>query len=283
MKVSILTTSYNYENYISETIESVLNQTYKDFEYIILDDGSTDNSVEIIKKYAQSDNRIRFVSRENKGLIYTMKEGIDLCNGEYIVFLESDDSISPTYIEDKLKVLEKYPDAAVIYNKINLIGDEQRVSDVQKHLEKVDKLIKADDFDYIELFVSNIIPTFSCVMIKKEVAREIPETFDVPKCYDWYFWNYIIQKYQIVYLDKALTTFRLHKQSFSVRKNEKSVYVALLALSEKKYKFEMPYRLFENYKKLTKIEKAFRKQCRVIDKFIYKLLYVQKRVKVFKF
>ncbi len=65
MKISVLTASYNYEKYISQTIESVLNQTYTDFEYIIFDDGSTDNSVNIIKEYAKKDKRIKFYTHEN--------------------------------------------------------------------------------------------------------------------------------------------------------------------------------------------------------------------------
>ena len=69
MKISVLTASYNYENYISETIESVLNQTYKDFEYIIFDDGSTDKSLEIIEKYAQKDSRIKIYSHPDKKIM----------------------------------------------------------------------------------------------------------------------------------------------------------------------------------------------------------------------
>ena len=82
MTISIITTSYNYSKYIRDTIESVLNQTYTDFEYIIFDDGSTDNSLEIIESYAKKDNRIKLYTHpnnENRGLIATNIAAIQKC------------------------------------------------------------------------------------------------------------------------------------------------------------------------------------------------------------
>lgn len=92
--ISIITASYNYENYIKETIESVLNQTYTNWELIIVDDGSKDNSVEVIKSYCEKDSRIKLFQHEggvNKGLAETIKLGISKAQGEWIAFLESDD------------------------------------------------------------------------------------------------------------------------------------------------------------------------------------------------
>lgn len=70
--VTVIMPVYNAEKYLAEAIESILGQTYRDFEFIITNDGSTDNSLEIIKEYAMKDQRIRVVSRENKGLVYTL-------------------------------------------------------------------------------------------------------------------------------------------------------------------------------------------------------------------
>lgn len=283
MKFSILTTSYNYEKYIEETIQSVLSQTYADFEYIIIDDCSNDNSVEIIKKYMEKDNRIKLYTHDkNQGLISTFAEGIKKCSGNYIIFVESDDKIEPNYIEEKIKAIKKYPDAAVIFNQVNPVGDEKRVEACKKHLEKTRCLIESDKFDYYELFLNNIIPTFSCVMIKKDIILSIPLEFPVQKCFDWYLWNYIIQNYQVVFLDKVLTTFRLHNDSMSVKKDSKPVYKSLLSLSKRKYKNEFIYKMFESYKNLVKFEKFFRPFCAKFDRVIYKKLYVQKNVNVIK-
>ena len=283
MKISVITASYNYSDYIPQTIESVLNQTYQYFEYIIFDDGSSDNSMEIIKEYAQKDSRIKICTHENnqnKGLIKTLEEAIKIAKGEYIVFVESDDTISANYLEEKIKIAQNYPQAALIFNRINPIGDENRVIKCKKYLDKVQNIIKNGKFDYYNLLDINIIPTFSCVMVKKSVICEIPFDFILPKCFDWYLWNYIIQKYKIVYTDKALTTFRLHSESLSRKKSNISPFAALLPLSERKYKIQLPYNLFEFYKKQSRIDKLFKPVSRKINKHLYDKLYVKKEVEV---
>ncbi len=286
MKISIITTSYNYADFIPETIESVLKQTYSDFEYIIFDDGSTDNSLEIINSYALKDNRIKVLTHqnnENKGIIYTMKQALNIAQGDYIIFVESDDTISPDYIEQKLKVVQKYPDAAVIFNLIRPVGDSKRVQKCHKYITKATNLINKPYFDYYELFTLNIIPTFSCVMAKKEVLEKIPFEFEVPKCFDWYLWNYIIQNYNIVFLDKPLTNFRLHNISMScTRPKDQAIYNALLKLSKRKYNYNIFYKIFTFYKNFTRLEKLLRPICAKIDKAIYKSLYVHKDVSVIK-
>ncbi|MBQ4646380.1 MAG: glycosyltransferase family 2 protein [Candidatus Gastranaerophilales bacterium] len=102
MHFSIITASYNYEDYIKETIESVINQTYSNWEMIIIDDGSKDNSVEVIQEYCKKDSRIKLLTHENhknKGLIETIKLGIKNANNDWIVFLESDDTLASNYLE----------------------------------------------------------------------------------------------------------------------------------------------------------------------------------------
>ena len=98
--ISIITASYNYANYIKECIDSVLSQDFTDWELIIVDDGSVDNSVEIIKSY--TDSRIRLIRNEkNSGLKQTLLRGIQEAGGEYIAFLESDDIWRTDYLSKK--------------------------------------------------------------------------------------------------------------------------------------------------------------------------------------
>ena len=105
MKISVVTASYNYQDYIKETIQSVLDQTYNDWELIIVDDCSTDNSVDVIKSF--NDERIKlFINEKNLGLAQTVKRGVEYATGEWIVFLESDDLITPDNIEKKFKLLK---------------------------------------------------------------------------------------------------------------------------------------------------------------------------------
>ena len=136
-KISVVTASYNYENYIKETIESVLAQTYTDWEMIIVDDGSKDNSVEVIKSYCEKDSRIELYQHENavnKGLVETVKLGIEKASGEWLVFLESDDTITPDYMEVKLDALSNHPELVFIFNDINMFGDSEVIDSAKSQV-----------------------------------------------------------------------------------------------------------------------------------------------------
>ena len=98
---------YNAERYLKEAIDSILNQTYKDFEFVIINDGSTDNSLEIIKKYKKQDERIVLISRENKGLISSLNEGIEKSKGEYIARMDADDISLSERFQKQLKLMEQ--------------------------------------------------------------------------------------------------------------------------------------------------------------------------------
>ncbi|WP_231833833.1 glycosyltransferase family 2 protein [Thermosynechococcus vestitus] len=89
--LSVLMPVFNAEAYVGEAIESILGQSFRDFEFIIIDDGSTDNSLSVLKRYAAQDARIRLISRENRGLVATLNEGIALARGEWIARMDADD------------------------------------------------------------------------------------------------------------------------------------------------------------------------------------------------
>lgn len=108
-KVSVIVPVYNAEKYLKRSIESVINQTYKDLEIIIIDDKSTDNSKKIIQKYASSDNRIRaFFSEINQGVSKSRNIGMKSVSGDYIIFMDADDYIVPNAIEVMMNASNKY-------------------------------------------------------------------------------------------------------------------------------------------------------------------------------
>lgn len=100
--VTVLLPVYNGEKYIREAVDSILKQTYENFELIIIDDGSTDKTLSILKEYEKKDTRIRLVSRENKGLIATLNEGAELALGEWIARMDADDIAMPNRLELQL-------------------------------------------------------------------------------------------------------------------------------------------------------------------------------------
>lgn len=97
--VSVIIPVYNAQEGIKQCMDSLLNQSFTDFEIILLNDGSTDNSLEVIKKYAADNDFIRVIDKENEGVAKTRNKGIQLANGKYIVFIDNDDFVDSDYLE----------------------------------------------------------------------------------------------------------------------------------------------------------------------------------------
>lgn len=123
--ISVVMSVYNGEKYLDEAIESILKQTYKDFEFIIINDGSTDKSLEIIEKYKKQDERIVLISRENKGLIASLNEGIKKAKGKYIARMDADDISLPNRFEQQIKFLEKNPEIGVCGTWVEVFGENR--------------------------------------------------------------------------------------------------------------------------------------------------------------
>mgnify|MGYP001751282486 FL=1 len=114
MKVSIIIPVYKVEKYLNECVQSVVNQTYKDLEIILVDDGSPDKCPEICDEYAKQDKRIKVVHRKNGGLSAARNSGIKMATGKYIYFLDSDDKIFPNAIEQLVKFTYKYKEVDIV-------------------------------------------------------------------------------------------------------------------------------------------------------------------------
>lgn len=114
--ISIIVTAYNIEKYIGICLESLINQTYKDFEIICIDDGSTDNTLNIIKEKAAKDNRIKYITQKNSGVSFSRNKGLELSNGEYILFLDGDDFVDVTLCEKTIKIAQDCNSDIVVYN-----------------------------------------------------------------------------------------------------------------------------------------------------------------------
>lgn len=123
--ISIAMCTYNGERFIEEQLESILNQTYKNFELIITDDGSIDDTKNIIKKYIKTDNRIKlYENKSNLGFVKNFEKAISLCTGEYIALADQDD----IWKETKLEVfLNKIKDNVLIYSDATLINDNSKI------------------------------------------------------------------------------------------------------------------------------------------------------------
>ena len=231
-KVSIITASYNYENYIKETIESVISQTYTDWEMIIVDDGSEDNSVEVIKAYCEKDSRIKLFQHENgenKGLAETIQLGIRRATSEWIAFLESDDTVTPNYLEEKIKIIEQYPMVDFIFNDINMFGEENAINKKEEYFKKQKSRLSKIKFPAnilreVRKHSANPIPTFSCVMAKKQLFNNLDYDCPIKPILDMYLWAQMMKQAQFYYVDKKLTNWRMHESSY-IHKQEPCEYL----------------------------------------------------------
>ena len=112
--ISIICPVFNASAYLERAVFSIVNQMHKKWELILIDDGSTDNSPELCDEFARKDNRIKVIHKNNEGPMIARKIGIEKANGNYIVFLDSDDELTPNAIFELYKVINGYD--AVVYN-----------------------------------------------------------------------------------------------------------------------------------------------------------------------
>jgi glycosyltransferase involved in cell wall biosynthesis len=120
--ISVLLPVYNAESYLLAAMESVLKQTYRDFELLVLNDGSTDNSLAILKKFAAQDKRIRIISRENKGLVETLNELVSEAKGEYLARMDADDICLPERFAKQIAFMNANPGHVVIGSWVETIN-----------------------------------------------------------------------------------------------------------------------------------------------------------------
>ena len=119
--LSVLMPVYNTEKYVAEAVESILNQTFADFEFIIINDGSTDRSLEILWRYEKQDPRIRLISRENRGLVETRNELLCEAKGELVAWADSDDMSYPNRLEKQVACFQQNPTAVWCYVSVRFV------------------------------------------------------------------------------------------------------------------------------------------------------------------
>lgn len=206
--VSVVMSVYNAEKYLDAAIRSILEQTYNNFEFIIINDGSNDRSLEIIKKYKNEDDRIVLISRENRGLISSLNEGIVKARGEYIVRMDADDISLPFRIEKQLQVMEHEKDIVVCGSWINIFGENTNEK-VARYFE-YDKQIKAN------LLVSCCFAHPS-VMIRKDAFTNNNILYDerFKNAEDYYLWTQLAKVGKFYNIPEILLKYRFLETSIT--------------------------------------------------------------------
>ena len=238
--VSIIIPNYNHALYLPQRIESVLRQTYQNFELLLLDDCSPDNSREVIADYAARDPRIRVVFNEqNSGSTFKQwNKGIALAQGKYIWIAESDDYADTEFLETLVTRLEADAEIGLVYSDSWSIDEKNTIiGDWKLFYEELDATLWTKDFvrsgeELLNKFMSfrNIIPNASAVVIRKSIIQQIglaDETFRLNG--DWVFWAKILASSKVAFVARPLNYFRQH--SNNVRSKTITDGTALLELT----------------------------------------------------
>ena len=232
--ISVVVTCYNHENYIEQCLRSIFNQTYRNIELIVLDDGSTDSSSEVIQEVLKESPFVTiFESHENIGVVRTRNKGLNLLNGDYFLFVDSDDFLDDRYVEELYDCANNHQ-ADIVYCDLY-------------NFEKDETYLKAQEFDLHNLLESNYIS--NCSLVKKTILKGIyyDEKLSGKKLEDYdFFLNLIINNgAKAVYQPNTKLNYRVfEKDSISKRDSVRYHYEIYLEVLEK-YLDRLPHDIYK--------------------------------------
>jgi len=234
--VTIAIPSYNHAKYIGETIQSALDQTFQDFEILIVDDSSTDNTLEIIKKF--TDSRIRLiVSEKNQGVCQTSNICIQNALGKYIALIASDDIMEKTKLEKQINFLEQNSNYGAVFSGMEVI-DENGVTN-KKKTTKYTKIFEKENrsrFEWLKYFFHHGNCIAAPSLLAKTSALKETGNFNksITQAHDLDFWvRLCLQGYEIYIIHEKLLKYRERNNNGNLSSNTKDTRIRLLFDNEK--------------------------------------------------
>jgi len=228
--VSVIVPNYSHANYLRARLDSIINQTYTDYECIMLDDSSSDHSVEILKEYVERDPRFKlFVNDVNSGSTFAQWNlGVTKANGKYIWIAESDDVADCNFLKTAVDILDQNNSLAITYCQSMLIDE----SDMSLGLWDYDEPIFNKNFqmcgiEFIESFllVSNYIPNASAVVFRKSDFNNVGKSVvELANNGDWNLWLKLLTRGDLYFISRPMNYFRQHQHSVTALAKKNVVY-----------------------------------------------------------
>ena len=204
-KITVFIPAYNREKYIGDAIDSILAQTFTNYEILLIDDGSTDGTVDIMRSY--SDPRLRIIrNEENLGIPKTRNKGITNARGEYIAMLDSDDRAYPTRLEKQVAFMDRHPDFAQVGSWCRMMNAQGRPLKKTKW-----QPILPEDIDAQLLFRCSL--SNRSIMARTDLLREFGYRNDFPRCQDYDLHVKLAKKYKLGNLPECLVYGRIHPRT----------------------------------------------------------------------
>lgn len=203
-KISVVMPAYNSEQYIAEAIESILNQTFSDFEFIIINDGSTDGTADIVKSY--NDKRIKFVDNsENRGIVAVLNQGLSMARGEYIARMDSDDISHKNRFEKQIAYMDSHMECGVLSTAYHMFGTKERVVVHPKYVGLLNLL-------------EGCYVAHPAVMIRKSVLDKYDFRYlqEFKHAEDYELWSRMALVTEIHNLSDVLLEYRWHGANVSI-------------------------------------------------------------------
>ncbi|MEM9884526.1 MAG: glycosyltransferase family 2 protein, partial [Bacteroidota bacterium] len=238
-KVSIIVPNYNHATFLEQRLGSIFQQSFQDFEVVLLDDASTDHSLDILKKYEQHPKVSHFVVNEqNSGSPFRQwKKGLSLARGKYVWIAESDDWAEKSFLEQLLNVLEENEQIGLVYAHSLEVDEhgkelgERWYLKNKKQAEVWENSFQMNGIAFLRQFLIeiNVIPNASAVLFRKD-ALDLLETraFDKRKTGDWWIWSSIALKADVAFVAEPLNYFRSHAASTRVYKSRQERQLRVL-------------------------------------------------------
>lgn len=199
---------WNGERFLKEAIDSILAQTFSDFEFIILDDGSTDSTLEIVRAYAASDSRVRLVQLEHGGIVVALNRGISEAKADWIARMDCDDIALPNRFEEQWSAIEKNPDAILCHTHVHIVGEPQYVTPAGRFIRSKALLALRLCFQ-----CPIIHPT---VLLKKDAVIDCGGFVPAERhAEDYGLWGRLLMRGNVVGVAQPLLQFRVHGGSIS--------------------------------------------------------------------
>lgn len=206
--VSVVMSVFNGERFLREAVQSILNQSFCDFEFIVINDGSTDNSGSILDSYQRRDPRVRAYHQENRGLIESLNRGCGLAQGRYIARMDADDIAVSDRLARQIDFMEEHPEVAVLGGAVEFIDETGKALRVARHPLHHREIQRV-------LFDSSFMWHPSVVMRKAALIR-VGGYRNVAHAEDYDLWLRVADHFQMANLPEVLLKYRIHPAQVSV-------------------------------------------------------------------
>lgn len=208
MRFSVIIPLYNKAPYVAKAVGSVLVQTFTDFELVIVDDGSKDNSAQIAEKTIEGHDNCRLIRQENAGVSVARNNGVALSHGDYLCFLDADDWWAPTFLEEMSKLIDEFPDAGIYGTGYTIVNETKRKTRVAPI--GVELGFEKGYINYCQVYAKTLaMPLWTgAVCIPRAVFDEMkgfPKGIKLGE--DFLLWIRIALKYKVAFLNKALAYY----------------------------------------------------------------------------